>query len=364
MTTNTDALAQGKTTAPVWVVRAGRNGEDESSVLEEGVVLMDFPEIPDLRAAGPDRSDISENEEGIKQMMEKTYGKNGHLASRLVHFTCRIEENHIIVLPLKTRSRQIAIGRVTGPYEYRKIDGISRHTRAVKWERIDVSRSEIGQDLLDSLSAQRAVFRVWRNNAEKRFVAIMNRERDPEKESDSVVDTPTNEESSEKITADTADVIDIAEVAQNQILDRLQKQFRGHELTKLVDRILAAEGYETLPSMGGPDGGVDILAGRGAMGFDQPRICVQVKATEKPADVDVFRQLMGTMDGFKANHGLLVSFGGFTKAVEREARKEYFRVRLWTATDLLKALYRTYEKLPEEIQAEIPMQRIWTIVPD
>lgn len=353
MTTNTSVPTQGKTTAPVWVVRAGKNGEDESTVLEEGVVIMDFREMPNL-------SDISENAEKITRMVEKIYGKTGHLASQLVRFTCHIKENHIIVLPLKTRSRQIAIGLVTGPYKYLEIDGISRHTRAVKWVRADVSRSEIGQDLLYSIGSNLTVFRVKRNDADRRFAAIMDRERDPEKGSDDVVDvdTPTNEESPEQNPPD------IADVAESQILDRLQKRFPGHGLARLVNEILKAEGYFTQLSAEGPDSGVDILAGRGAMGFDQPRICVQVKATEKATEEAVFSQLIGTMQRFEAHQGLLVSWGGFTKAAERAARRQYFRVRLWRAKDLLEALYRTYEKLPEEIQAEIPMKRVWALVPD
>ena len=63
----------------------------------------------------------------------------------------------------------------------------------------------------------------------------------------------------------------------------------------------------------GADGGVDILAGRGSLGLDAPRLCVQVKSQNSPSDVTVYRTLQGTMQTFKAEQGLLVCWGGVNK---------------------------------------------------
>ena len=93
-----------------------------------------------------------------------------------------------------------------------------------------------------------------------------------------------------------------------------------HEFARLVEAVLQAEGYFTQLSPAGPDGGVDILAGRGSLGFEGPRLCVQVKATASPVDVTVLRSLVGTMQSFNAGQGLLVSWGGFTRDLEREAQ--------------------------------------------
>ena len=70
------------------------------------------------------------------------------------------------------------------------------------------------------------------------------------------------------------------------------------------------------------------------------------------------------MQSFRADQGLLVCWGGFTSALEREGRQSFFKVRLWNANDLVSAIYETYEHLPEQIQAEIPLERIWTLVRD
>ena len=106
--------------------------------------------------------------------------------------------------------------------------------------------------------------------------------------------------------------------------------------------------------------GVDILAGRGSLGLDAPRLCVQVKSGT--SDVNVLRALQGTMHKVKADHGLLVSWGGVMQDVDREARQSYFTVRLWNAEALIDAALRNYERLPEDIRNELPLKRTWTLV--
>ena len=38
-------------TSPVWLVRAGRNGEDEATALEQNLAIIGFTEFPDLSDA-------------------------------------------------------------------------------------------------------------------------------------------------------------------------------------------------------------------------------------------------------------------------------------------------------------------------
>ena len=45
-----------------------------------------------------------------------------------------------------------------------------------------------------------------------------------------------------------------------------------------------------------------------------------------------------------------------------EARQGHFTVRLWDSRDLVEAIYRNYELLPAEIQAELPLKRAWMLV--
>jgi restriction system protein len=59
-----------------------------------------------------------------------------------------------------------------------------------------------------------------------------------------------------------------------------------------------------------------------------------------------------------------VSWSGFKSSVRQRVNELYFRVRLWDRQEILDALFSVYEKLPDEIRAELPLRRIWTLVPD
>jgi restriction system protein len=61
---------------------------------------------------------------------------------------------------------------------------------------------------------------------------------------------------------------------------------------------------------------------------------------------------------------VLVLMLGFNKVVVAEAKQGHFTVRLWDSRDLVKAVYRTYEHLPAEIQADLPLKRVWMLVPE
>ena len=155
---------------------------------------------------------------------------------------------------------------------------------------------------------------------------------------------------------------DLAQLVHDQIVAHIQTRFKGHALSELVNAVLHADGWTTKTSPPGADGGVDILAGRGSLGPDNPRLCVQVKSQNSPADVTVYRTLQGTTQTFKAEQGLLVCWGGFNKAVLAEARTGQFSIRLWDSGHLVKAIYRTYKRLPAEFQAELPLKRVWMLV--
>ena len=91
---------------------------------------------------------------------------------------------------------------------------------------------------------------------------------------------------------------------------------------------------------------------------------MQVKSQNSPGRVTVYRTLQGTMQTYKAEQGLLVCWGGFNKAVLGRSEAGPLHRRLWDSGDLVEAIYRTYEQLPAEIQAELPLKRAWMLVPE
>ena len=338
----------------IFLVRAGGDGEEENYALDHGVAIIGFKDIPSLESA--------KDYEAILEVVKATLPglklrAAANFAGQLWAFSLSMQIGDIVVLPRKLTS-QVAIGRVKGAYSFQAVDGVMRHVRAVEWLRSDVSRSTFQQDLLHSFGAFMTVCNIRRNNAEERVLAVMNGKPDP----GFLIPVTHTPKAATGIEESDAAGHDIALAADDQIVAHIQSRFHGHALAKLVNAVLVADGWSTKLSPPGPDGGIDIFAGRGPFGLDAPRLCVQVKSQNSPADVTVYRTLQGAMQSYKAEQGLLVCWGGFNKVVLNEAKQGHFTVRLWDSRELVEAIYRTYEKLPAEIQAELPLKRVWMLV--
>ena len=87
-----------------------------------------------------------------------------------------------------------------------------------------------------------------------------------------------------------------------------------------------------------------------------------MKSGRQIVGVDVFRQLQGTMQTFKADHGLLVSWGGFARPAEQEARTMHFNIRLWGSEQLLETVLENYDRLSPDIRSALPLKRVWALV--
>ena len=95
------------------------------------------------------------------------------------------------------------------------------------------------------------------------------------------------------------------------------------------------------------------------------RICVEVKSENKPIDRSTVNKLLGAMSKFNATECLFVSWSGFKSNVQKELASSFFRLRLWSRKELLEQLFVCYDRLDDQLKAEIPLKRIWTVaIPD
>ena len=338
----------------LYLARAGRNGEDEDLALEHNLAIIGFRDIPSLAEADDYDAVAKLVSEAIPDERPR---RRGNFAGQLWAFAVAMQQGDLVVLPRKLTS-QIAIGRVKERYQFSHVNSEMRHTRPVQWLKTDTPRATFEQDLLNSFGAFMTVCNISRNDAARRTAAVLEGRPDP----GPLVTTATKSKQAPSTEVQAETVPDLVQMAQDQIVARIQSRFSGHALTRLVDGVLAVEGWVTKVSPPGPDGGVDILAGRGSLGLDGPRLCVQVKSQQSPADVTVYRTLQGTMHAFSAEQGLLVCWGGFNRAVLQAAKQGHFTVRLWDSSDLVGAIYRNYDRLPADIRAELPLKRVWLLV--
>ena len=339
----------------VWLIRAGSHGEYESKFIDEGRVYVTWEGLDVDLAKLAQRSDL------VDAMTERYPDAK---PKRIINWVSQvwpcaheIKKGDMVVLPLKSQ-RAIQVGEITSDYHF-ETEGPDPffHWRSVKWIGEAVPRAHFGKDLLNTFGAFLTICRVQRNNAEARLAAMRANDWKPESIGAITKASGNGLADATEAIADT----DLEEAASDQIAQLIAARFKGHGLTRLVEAILKAQGYTTYRSPEGADGGADILAGAGPLGFGVPRLCVEVKSQDTPIDRPTVDKLIGAVTKFGAQEGLFVSWSGFKTNVQRELAPSFFRVRLWTQRELLEALLTHYDELDEELKAELPLKRIWTV---
>jgi restriction system protein len=340
----------------LWLIRAGKYGEHESRFIDDGRIYLTWGGLTGTSLAG------AADYDAIKQIVVSTYPnepprKVGNWAGQIWAFALGVKPGDWVVLPSK-QAATIAIGEVLGPYAFDPgAPPDYRHSHPIKWLNTQVPRSAFDQDLLYSFGAFLTVCEIKRNDAEKRVRAMSL---NAWASVPMTVLVPAQGAPADD-TAGPQAPVDFEQLAQDAIAHLIIQRFMGHGMARLVDAVLKAQGFATHLSPEGADKGIDILAGSGPFGFERPRICVQVKSGDTPADRPEFTQLIGAMQSVGADQGLFVSWAGFKSTVTKEVPAQFFKVRVWTAKDLIEQLLANYDKLDPDIRADLPLRRIWTI---
>ncbi len=335
----------------LWLVRAGRHGEHEQRFLDTNKVYVTWDNL---------KHDLSRlaTKQDLQQVLRdrdpnQTKGKVSNNSGQLWPFVHEMKPGDWVVVPSKLRPA-IHIAEITGAYVFDKAaDNPYFHSRTIQWIANDLPRSNFDQDLLYSFGAFMTICKIDRNDAEQRVRAMAKTNWL------ATGAAPLPQGMAEQVEA--SGTIDLEQIARDQIARLIIRKFKGHGMEVLVEAVLKAQGYTTYRSPEGRDKGVDILAAPGRLGFERPRICVQVKSGDSPVDLPTLNQLIGSMQNVHAEQGLLVSWGGFKSSVLNELPTQFFRVRLWDQDDLIRELLAHYDKLDDEIKAELPLKRIWTV---
>jgi len=337
----------------LWLNRSGRHCEHENKFLEENRIYLTWGELD------RDLSKLSARKQ-LMTLLEEVYPKFKHFhrvqnSGQIWAFVRRMQPGDWVAVPSKRKT--IHIGEITGDYTFvRDSPDPYFHFRNVNWLETDVPRTNFDQDILNSLGAFTTVCQIKRNDAEARVRAMQANGW----KSVGIKAKPVTDD--EGITdEDTGGDFDLEQIARDQIARLIYSKFSSHNMENLVEAILQAQGFTTYHSDKGADGGIDILAAPETLGFGHPRICVQVKSQDTPLERAVLDQLVGTMQNVGADQGLLVCWGGFKKSIIAELPRLFFKVRLWDQNNLIDHFLANYDKLDEDLRAEIPLKRIWTV---
>jgi len=330
----------------LWLVRHGLYGFDEVA-LENDIILYHWRDLPDLSSYT--------TKDTLKNLFAETFPEEGSRSistwyGQMWSFIHRIKIGELVILTREWSSR-IAVGKVVSEYRYdAKIPGGPWHCRSVEWIHRDVPRSKLPADIRQTLSAQLTVCKIDRNLAEPRLLRALENGVAPSTEDELTIDEGFEIQ------------IDPEMGAIDRITQFIGENFRGHGFEEFVAEVLKAKGFTVNVTRPGRDGGIDILAGKGDLGFETPRIAVQVKSSDYPTGTDVITKLDRDLQSFGAENGLVVAWGGFADRESIERRKEFFRIRLWNDTDLIRELLTNYENLSPEWKNKIPLKRVWALV--
>lgn len=321
------------------LIRSDRTAADERLALDEGILTIDASVTDDLSGKF-DLGDIMDAV--ISANPGETVTRTDSLARQLHGFIHIAQMGDLVICPLR-RSGVIAIGQLMPGYE----EGPGgTPARRVKWLRSDLPRNALMPDLMFSLTAKQRFASISRNDAMQRIRAVLSGAPDPGPGGDPALGIP-----------DDPDALE--EALLQRIASRIGSLFAGHGMADLIGEILKAKGYSVRVAPPGPDGGVDIYAGKGAFGTTD-RLVVQVKSGDQRADVDVLQRLEGAMRA-KADQGLLVSWGGFTRPVSQRTEPLWFELKFWTAMDVVRAFIEHYDQMPKNIRDALPLRRVWAI---
>ncbi len=336
----------------LWLVRMGRFGEYRQKFLDTSSIYVTWDGLNlDLKSLATQQELV----EALKDYYpDAKIGRLRNNAGQIWPFAHAMEKGDWVVIPDKPNPT-INIAEITGDYRYDpKADDPYYHFRSIKWIAQEIPRQKFDQDLLYSFGAFMTICRIQRNDAENRVRAMASNKWQSA--------APTLDEGQEPAVSEADN---LEENARTQIANIIARRFKGKKLEGLINAVLQAKGYTThWDDRQKADGGVDILAASGPMGFGHPKICVQVKSEGSPIGTEILDRLVGTMDRVKADQGLLVSWGGFKDTVLRQVPEKFFHVRMWNQDDIIDEVLANYTQLGVDIQAELPLKQIWTVALD
>lgn len=338
------------TEQPIWGIHAGQAGNADHQFLSQNMIALGWADMGDLTA-------VPANREAFKAAVLRVYPSTksgavpvyGGLLFRFVH---EMQTGDLVVYPSKV-DHLVHIGRIEGPYKYDSNVVASNpstagdpfmNTRRVRWLKA-VPRTALSQGALYEIGSALSLFQVKNYADEIRSILEGGALPAPAPDED-----PTVAAVAEEIEQSTRDFI----------LKTVATELKGHPLAHFVADLMRAMGYRCRVAPEGPDGGIDIVASRDALGFEPPIIKVQVKSTDGSTGAPDVQALYGNVD--TAEHGLFVALGGYTKQAQTFAKSKR-NLRLLDGDDLVDLVLEHYDALDPKYRGLLPLRRVFVPAP-
>lgn len=330
--------------APVyWMVRAGEGGFRFEDFQSGSHVTIGWHEMGNLSTLTP-RADFQKA--AAAAYPNVSAGTLSSYAGQTFRFVREMKMGDNVVT-YNPSERIYLLGTVAGEYEYTpSIQSEHPNRRRVQW-RGKVDRDDLSVSARGSLGSISTLFQVPLEVGQE-----LERLAAQPAGSHATPVTP--------LAAAADEVGNQYKDIQNQALEFIKDRVNAldwSDMQELVAGLLRAMGYKTRISPSGSDRGKDIVASRDGLGFEDPRIVVEVKHRAAAMGSQEIRSFLG--GPHERDKGLYVSTGGFTKDARYEAERGRIPVTLMDLDDLVKTLLEHYEQADSQTQRLVPLRKLY-----
>lgn len=329
----------------MWMVRAGEGAWLFDEFERLSIVSVGWPEMGPLH-------ELRSREEFVKAV-ERIYPaakkfSNAIAAGQMYRFVREVKVGDSVIT-YNPAERAYLVGTIASEYQHSSTaPGEQPNLRRVTW-RGRVSRDLLSVGTRNSLGAISTLFVIPSESANEIERLLVARSIAPAAGKPAVAPV-ANEEEVEDLYKDMQ--AKAFEFTKDKV-----SQLHWDDMQELVAGLLRAMGYKTRVSPSGSDRGKDIVASPDGLGFEDPRIVVEVKhRTAAMGSQEIRSFLGGRHDNDK---GLYVSTGGFTKEARYEAERGRIPVALMDMDDLVRLLLEHYERMDKESQRLVPLRRLY-----
>lgn len=334
----------------MWMAR-GESGRLYDELRERGIVAIGWWEMMDWKP-GESRSDLAKR--FVAHRPEYKRGTIISGASQVWRFINEIREGDL-VLTYSPSLRKYLVGEVVGPAKPEpelRDTGIAI-SRKAKWLG-EVDRDVLSVPTKNSLGSTLTVFKVPSDAANDIMSALNGKPKaTPPLKSKGIVEDEEDEDSS----VESQKLLEDTEARGRSFIEDRVSKLAWDDMQELIAGILRAMGYKTRIAKAGPDRGADIFASPDGLGFETPRIVVEVKHRQGSMGSKEVRSFLGGRH--KDDRGLYVSTGGFSKDARYEADRASIPVTLWELEDIVRYLVEYYDQLDSETRQLVPLKRIY-----
>lgn len=327
----------------MWMIRAGEGGFRFEDFKAQSSVSIGWHEVGDLSACNSREDFLTAVKSAYPQMRK---GQIPNAAGQLFRYVREIEIDDAVIT-YSSAERTYLIGAVTGVYSFKPEFGENPNVRAVRWMG-QVSRDALSVGARNSLGSTLTLFKISEDVAAE-IMSLLTL-------GTSITESPQRKE-------DIPDIEQVEDLFRDQqlksfefIKDRVNS-LAWDEMQELVAGLLRAMGYKTRISPSGSDRGKDIIASPDGLGFEDPRIVVEVKHRNVAMGSQEIRGFLGGRHD--NDKGLYVSTGGFSREARYEAERGRIPVTLMDLDDLVKALLEHYENMDVEMQRLVPLRKLY-----